>query len=729
MNDNPKVLNFYHLLNYCFNIPEYQRGYRWEKKQVEDLLNDLKDFIDKRSDKQEFYCLQPIVVYKTDEYKYDVIDGQQRLTTLYLILQALKNTIEENCDTQTIYQIGYSKYKNDPFENDYLNSNGFIDDDDRQYLTADNFFIRQAYVEIRRWFDNNKRCRVTFAQMLMNSDSNSTLPDNEKKDLRVIWYETTSGSKDCYNPIQLEKDSIEIFNRLNYGKIKLTDTELIKALILQSDCYKGDKYASMEQWTSKVAADWDNMEKKLHNPFFWSMLNAVEDINDPSHIGFILSFVAKDIYEENADNENFKKIKKDGHFDYVVIDRWLSKKESSREVLVKDLWNRVVDVYSLFESWYEDLEIYHRIGLLILFLERSKDRDNKVNRLIRSLYNQRSLSKSAFIEALREKIKSVVKITSKYKIDNVVKIHTLETVNYDDNSDEIIKILELVNVIDHLRKPNDESRFPFHLFKKYNVTSLEHIHPQNIDIDDMSFKEACSWLKRKEHELNQLQYLVDKNINHNAQNTAEKIKDNRLSLDEDVEDKVQREANKKADQEAANNYETSSDIKGLENKVNKKTVLDALDAAGKLKEFLVFLDEDVKDKVQREANKKANQEAAKKYKTSSEIKDLINNVDNVFDELAGMKETEMHSIKNLALVDMPTNSALQNYLLDTKRRILKERSEADESSDNHTFVPVTTELVFNKGFSKSVKELKFWTYSDREAYFKHIESIYNEFVK
>lgn len=669
MNDNPRVLNFYHLLNYCFNIPEYQRGYRWEKKQVEDLLNDIKDFIDKRSanlvKENEFYCLQPVVVYKTGDYNYDVIDGQQRLTTLYLILQALKNTIEENCDTNRIYQIGYSKYKKDPLESDYLNSNGFVDDDEKQYLTADNFFIRQAYVEIRRWFDNNKRYRVLFAQMLMNNDHNSYLPDNKKKDLRVIWYEITSSSKDSYDPIQLEKDSIEIFNRLNYGKIKLTDTELIKALILQSDCYMGDKHASMEQWTSKVAADWDNMEKKLQNPFFWSMLNAVEDINNPSHIGFILSFVAKDIYEENADVENFKNIKKDSHFDYVVIDRWLSMNGSSREELVKELWNRVMDVFSLFESWYEDLEIYHRIGLLVLFLERSKDRDNKVNSLIRNLYGQKSLSKSAFIEVLREKIKSIVKISSKDKDKN---INTLKSINYLENSDEIVKILELVNVIDHLRKPNDESRFPFHLFKKYNVTSLEHIHPQNIV--DMSFKEACSWLKRKEYELNGLGSIDIKNIVPNAQNAARKLKD-----------------------------------------------------------VLVFLNEDVEDKAQREANKKANQEAAKKYEASSEIKNLIKTVDKVFDELAGMKETEMHSIKNMALVDQPTNSALQNYLLDTKRQILKERSEADVSSNKHTFVPITTQLVFNKAFTKSVKELKFWSFPDREAYFEHVESIYNEFVK
>jgi len=144
---------------------------------------------------------------------------------------------------------------------------------------------------------------------------------------------------------------------------------------------------------------------------------------------------------------------------------------------------------------------------------------------------------------------------------------------------------------------------------------------------------------------------------------------------------------------------------------------------------LVFLDEEAEDKTEREANKKANQEVAKKFEVSSEIKELMKVVDKVFDDLAGMKETEMHSIRNMALVDKPTNSALQNYLLDTKRYILKERCEADISSDKHTFVPITTQLVFNKSFSKSVKELKFWSLPDRDAYFAHIESIYNEFVK
>ena len=128
----------------------------------------------------------------------------------------------------------------------------------------------------------------------------------------------------------------------------------------------------------------------------------------------------------------------------------------------------------------------------------------------------------------------------------------------------------------------------------------------------------------------------------------------------------------------------------------------------------------MEDKVVREANKKANQKAAKQYESSKEIKELMGKVDKVFDELAGMKDEEMHSIRNMAL---------QNYLLDTKRNILKERSEADPSSEKHTYVPITTVLAFNKAFSKYVKELKFWSLSDRDAYYAHIESIYNEFVK
>lgn len=65
------------LLNEQFNIPSYQRGYRWSVRQVEELLNDILEFQQSKND--GFYCLQPIVVKKNRDIEnvWDVIDGQQ----------------------------------------------------------------------------------------------------------------------------------------------------------------------------------------------------------------------------------------------------------------------------------------------------------------------------------------------------------------------------------------------------------------------------------------------------------------------------------------------------------------------------------------------------------------------------------------------------------------------------------------------------------------------------
>ena len=96
------------LLGMNFYIPSYQRGYRWTEQQVKDLLNDIDEF---KQEGDNWYCLQPLVVKKTildiDQFKqeiesktelqeiivalnrqirYEVIDGQQRLTTIFIIL-------------------------------------------------------------------------------------------------------------------------------------------------------------------------------------------------------------------------------------------------------------------------------------------------------------------------------------------------------------------------------------------------------------------------------------------------------------------------------------------------------------------------------------------------------------------------------------------------------------------------------------------------------------------
>lgn len=101
MQNEIQLKNISQLSGMKFIIPAYQRGYRWSKNEIEKLLNDIYEFYSVKKNEGEFYCLQPVVVCKKDNSKYEVIDGQQRLTTIFIILKYLS----------AIYQIAYPKFQ------------------------------------------------------------------------------------------------------------------------------------------------------------------------------------------------------------------------------------------------------------------------------------------------------------------------------------------------------------------------------------------------------------------------------------------------------------------------------------------------------------------------------------------------------------------------------------------------------------------------------------------
>src|SRR5690606_20750266 len=87
--------NLFKIFNtdYDFYIPEYQRPYSWTTVQAEELFEDLRTFFERAED--EPYFLGSIVLIKAEgSRKADVIDGQQRLTTLSLLFAALANQAE-----------------------------------------------------------------------------------------------------------------------------------------------------------------------------------------------------------------------------------------------------------------------------------------------------------------------------------------------------------------------------------------------------------------------------------------------------------------------------------------------------------------------------------------------------------------------------------------------------------------------------------------------------------
>ena len=77
-----------------FLIPDYQRPYAWDEEQCQTLWDDIFTFafpennVDQFDDKKDEYFLGSVVTYKNDRDQSEVIDGQQRLTTLLLLLRA-----------------------------------------------------------------------------------------------------------------------------------------------------------------------------------------------------------------------------------------------------------------------------------------------------------------------------------------------------------------------------------------------------------------------------------------------------------------------------------------------------------------------------------------------------------------------------------------------------------------------------------------------------------------
>lgn len=285
----------------AFFIPSYQRGYRWDEKQVTNLLDDIYDFMQNRN--SDFYCLQPIVVKElenevdSDRNLYEVIDGQQRLTTIKIILSYLG-------------KINYPvTYKTRPDSEAFLNKLEEVKDT----KNIDYYFFKKAYDTIKDWFESHR----------VDGD---TLEDEFHialgKYVQVIWYEVDPA-------IEVR----EVFTRLNIGKIALTNAELIKAFLLT------ENKENQLQW----ANEWDVMERKLRNERLWYFINPKKTYS--SHIELLF-----DIYTGNTRNEKH--------------DPFATFYEIQKVEDLQELWRKIKAYLALFEEWFEDRELYHYIGFL-----------------------------------------------------------------------------------------------------------------------------------------------------------------------------------------------------------------------------------------------------------------------------------------------------------------------------------------------------------------------------
>ena len=443
------------LLGMKFFIPSYQRGYRWTEQQVKDLLEDIWDFSKKKKQEYVFYCLQPLVVKRKNEDvlnsikaatsieeveillkgSWEVIDGQQRLTTLFIILSVLEE--------KSLYSIEYET-RND--SKDFLKNI----DESKKNENIDYYHIYQSKQTISSWFNNDEEKKAKFKNILLNS-------------VKFIWYES------------VDEDPIKVFTRLNIGKISLTNAELIKALFLNRSNFGENDSEHLKLRQQEIASEWDKIEYTLQNDEFWLFLHE-KGYDRPTRIDFIFDLICEQKPLGTFDNI--------GTDDYKTF-RYFYEYFKSDSSNIEDCWKEVKKYFQTFKEWFDDLELYHYIGYLVEY-------KHSISGLVSEWHS--SKDKDSFVSFLKAEIKKKIKgcpaLDFQYKEDGSDKgkckpillfqnIQTIINQNKNNLSNEDYKLGVFY-------------KFPFHLYKLENW-DVEHIN-SNTTNDEEDADIQKEWL-------------------------------------------------------------------------------------------------------------------------------------------------------------------------------------------------------------------------------------------
>ncbi len=465
-----------------FYVPAYQRGYRWTKQQVIELLDDIENYAGNK------YCLQTVVVTPRDDGSFVVIDGQQRLTTLWLLSRLYINFFSNNTvDFEFDYEgkpdftkllqivrddVDNNKYRDFPIGDISNHAKGLGNTIDRDCFiknleTAIDYYKGGHSAVLSKIFDKSQLNRLEF-----------------------IWYviDVPSG----YSEEAQEKIAIDAFSDINANKIPLTDAELIKSVLLK-------KIEDEEKDAKKIfAMQWEEIEKGLSDDCLWRFVFNGKDSSVQTRMDYL--------FEINFGGK--PKGALDLRWIYNSVDKELKIKSA------QEIWGKIYTVYQTMCDWYSDYRWFHLVGLVVHLSSegdsakcifdlyknycsnKKKDFDkaliDKCISLLFAVSDSRSkkgkekpltLYKSDFADATAQEGKYISIPTD--NDDKVLHLYEdelkgrLEKLNYYDHSAEIRKVLFVYAVAVQVNGRKENERFPFDAYCQ--PWDIEHIIPKTPD--------------------------------------------------------------------------------------------------------------------------------------------------------------------------------------------------------------------------------------------------------
>jgi hypothetical protein len=359
-------------------------------------MDDIYDFYNAKNkglNVGRYYCLQPVIMKQRQdldyipeggqpETGYEVVDGQQRLTTVFILLKVLGYPPPED----SIFRISFERDDNNSLEREsflYSIDKKTIDECKKK---VDFHYFHKAFMVAKKWLEDktNKmgsNPRQNFLLVLLDF-------------VQVIWYEL---------PINII-DARPHFRNINAGRIQLTEAELVKAMMLNSKYYKvkntsepsvhsPDEELRMKQ--ERIARIWDDCGRSLQEDAFWRFITC--DLCPRSQrMDFLLKLYWKGspLPDRDVQDDSIST-----HFEYLLTD----------ENAINDNWKGILELFRKIQDWFGDVSLYNYIGLLINYYG---EETNKQNTLLELIEESSRYTKPEFRELILGKFISKIKVTS-----------------------------------------------------------------------------------------------------------------------------------------------------------------------------------------------------------------------------------------------------------------------------------------------------------------------------
>ena len=486
-------------LDYTFLVPVYQRGYRWTRFNVSQLLDDILE-----NDEKE-YNLQVLVLCEKENNKV-VIDGQQRITTLFLINSCINNILSDNAREN--FKIEYESRER---SREFLNFLSHMNDHDNlNWEDIWEKFNNNANEEVKENIDFRYMFQAYEAiyEKLKDKADIGKIKNHILNDCKfMVYYEK-----------ETEGETQNIFNKLNMGKIYLTNSELLKSEYMNPNYYN-ENYDSKILLISKT---WSDIENTLRNPDFWAFIPHEDQYSIEVNNNGKKECRERNIFKPRIDelfqlylvnnyggniSEYEKEFMEHGRSKSFIYEK-IKEKMSDNKVDIEHAWGEVERLYFNILELYESdgrgskymtllnedtkenrdknrINIYNLIAYLIYMYADVQNRPVlELGKFIIDLLNTNRDSREKF---LRQKIKKgfcELYEINEAQIEDKEKIReTLDKIKYiekdNQNNKKIQNLFMLFNIILLQRNSAISNRYDF---LNYRYWTIEHIYSQNEGI-------------------------------------------------------------------------------------------------------------------------------------------------------------------------------------------------------------------------------------------------------